>query len=127
MAIHHLSQKQLLRVVKICVVVVSICGMVWIFDGCASIPERGDFIKKTRLTVDVYLVGNRALFPHPPAQNYLAGSPVYGGYCNNTDPIEIWLLGHKNYKGYYPDSQQTLGHELLEALRFQDPEWANPH
>lgn len=127
MAKAYLSQKQLLRVVKICAGVVAICGMVFIFDGCASIPERGDFIKKTRLTVDIYLVGNRALFPHPPAQNYLSGSPIYGGYCNNTDPPEIWLLGGKNGKGYYPDRESTLGHELWEALRFTDPTWANPH
>jgi hypothetical protein len=96
-----------------------------IIEGC--VPARQDFIKTTTLTVKVHLVGDRSLFDYEKARNYLPGNPVYGGYAKNTDPPEIWILGHEDRKGFYPDSLRDIGHELWEALRFADPTWANPH
>lgn len=124
MAIHHLSQKRLLRVVWTCAVVAG-CGLFLLLDGCTS--ARQDFVKVTTITVKVHLVGDRQLFDYEKARNYLSGSPVYGGYAKNTNPPEIWILGHEDQEGFYPDSLRDIGHELWEALRFIDPAWANPH
>jgi len=127
MALHHLSQKQLIRVVWICVLV-ALIAVLFLIMGCAGLaPAKQDFVKVTTITVKVHLVGDRQLFDYEKARNYLAGSPVYGGYTKNTNPPEIWILGHEDRNGFYPDSLRDIGHELWEALRFIDPEWANPH
>ena len=93
--------------------------------GCAPAP----FHHVSRMTVEIHIVSDRGQFDWQEARtvNGYRGNQTVGAYAKNTDPFQIWLLGYKDKNGMIRFDSQTLGHEVWECLRFQDPYIADPH
>jgi hypothetical protein len=108
------------------IVVIAIAYWISLY-GCAHYDRTGHYVQT--VTFQIHVVGDRTMYDYPPARNFNSGPAArnYGGYAKNTDPPQIWLTGYRDEKGVRVDSTETLGHEVLEVLRFADPTFANPH
>lgn len=126
MALHHLSQKQLLRVVKICAGIVAICGMVWMFDGCVTYSTvarmegfnaqyRG-FDRLPSEPFDPIITDIRVRVVVLPEFN--------GGTYSHPEGI-ITLKG-KKIGGKIVTCPAVLGHEVQHALEYQGVGFYNP-
>ncbi len=82
-----------------------------------------------KLTVEYHIVGDRVQFDWVEARttNGYRGNQTVGAYAKNTDPCQIWLLGYKDKNGMIRFDAETLGHEIWECLRYQDPHISDPH
>lgn len=133
MAINNLSQKQLLRVVKICLGVVAICGMVWIFDGCApaaTIARKDGFEAQYRgfdllksesfepVTTDLKL---RVIVVCSPRETGLPNATATYSY-----PEGIIRIVGKKIGGKILTCPAVLGHEVQHALEYQGKGFFNP-
>jgi hypothetical protein len=98
-----------------------------LLSGCATIDRSGHYT--ATVTVRINVVGDRTMYDYPPARNFNSGPAArnFGGYAKNTTPPEIWLTGYRDDHGIRIDNMDTLGHEIMEVLRFGDQRFANPH
>jgi hypothetical protein len=100
---------------------------IWmILQGCASFDRS--IHKVATVTFEIHVVGNRTMYDWPKArQDNGPGMQTVGGYAKNTNPPQIWLTGYRDERGVQVDNIETLGHEIMEVLRFSDRDFSNPH